>query len=220
MRLSDDLVAQLGHSPIFESLSLEARQRLAAVGTPLSLAHRDRLFTAGDPGDAAFLLISGELEVSLSRADGGETWLAQLAPGSVVGDMAILDGGSRSADVTATRASRLLRFGRGAVLEALASEPRATLELLSVLTGRLRSANALAEASANFDLGVRLARVLLQADHHETRSQSELARIVVATRESINRKIAVWRMAGWVDVGRQGIEILDRQALAATAQLA
>ena len=183
------------------------------------MAHGERLFAAGDLGDAAFLLLSGELEVGLSRADGGETWLAQLGPGSVIGDMAVLDGGSRSADVSATRSSQLLRLGRGAVLEALHAEPQAALQLLSLLVDRLRSANALVEASASLDLGARLARVLLKAERRETRSQSELARLTAASRETINRKIAAWRVAGWVDTGPRGIEVVDRHALGREARL-
>ena len=73
MRVNDDIVDQLGRNPVFGTLSDEARHRLAAAATPVHLAHGIRLFAAGDPGDAAYLLISGELEVSLSRADGSET---------------------------------------------------------------------------------------------------------------------------------------------------
>ncbi len=219
MTAIDEWAAHLGRSPVFGTLSVAARQRLAGAGTPLKLAHGERLFAAGDPGDAAFLLLSGELEVALSRADGGETWLAQLGPGSVTGELAVLDGGSRSADVSATRSSQLLRLGRSAVLEALTTEPAAALQLLTILVDRLRAANALVEASSALNLGARLARLLLKAERREIRSQAELARLTAATRESVNRKLAAWRAAGWVDVTPRGIEVADRAALSREACL-
>ncbi len=219
MAAIDEWATQLGRSPVFGTLSLAARQRLAGAGTPLKLAHGERLFAAGDPGDAAFLLLSGELEVALSRADGTETWLAQLKPGTVTGELAVIDGGSRSADVSATRSAQLLRLGRAAVLEALTTEPAAALQLLALLVDRLRAANALVEASTSLGLGARLARLLLKAEHRETRSQSELARLTAATRETVNRKLATWRAAAWIDITPRGIKVTDRAALGREAYL-
>ena len=213
MSTIDGWAVQLGRSPIFGVLSPAVRQALAEAGTPLHLVHGARLFSAGDPGDAAYLLLSGELEVGLSRADGHETWLATLQPGAVIGDMAVLDGGQRSADVTAIRASQLLRLSRAAVVEALTIEPRAALRLLELLVERLRSVNALVEAASALDIGARLARILLNAGRRETRSQSELARIAGSTRESVNRKLSAWRAAGWIDISRRGIEVQDVAAL-------
>ena len=213
MSTVDTWVAQLGRCDVFGVLSPAVRETLARSGTTIQLAHGTRLFSAGDPGDAAFLLLSGELEVGLSRADGQETWLAQVNAGEVIGDMAVLDGGHRSADVTATRASTLLRLSRAAIIDALTAEPQAALRLLGLLVERLRSVNALVEAASSLEIGPRLARVLLKAERHETRSQSDLARIVSASRETVNRKLSRWRAAGWVDIGRSGIEIRDRAAL-------
>lgn len=215
----DEWAAQLGRNAVFEVLSEPLRQRLAATGSPLRLAHGVRLFATGDPGDAAYLVISGELEVGLTRSDGGETWLARIGPGAVIGDMAVLDGGKRSADVVATRTSQLVRFGRQAVLEALAEEPQAALRLLAVLVSRLRAANALVEESTALDLGARLARVLLAETAAVTRSQSELARLVSGSRESVNRKLSRWRVEGWIEIGARGILVRDRVALTAAAGL-
>lgn len=205
--------AQLDRSPVFSVLSPAARQALAEAGMPLRLAHGARLFSAGDPGDAAYLLLSGALDVGLSRADGHETWLASLEPGAVIGDMAVLDGGRRSADITATRASELLRFNRAVIIAALSSEPQAAMQLLALLVERLRSVNALVEAVSVLDVGARLARILIKTEKRETRSQSELARVAGTTRESVNRQLAAWRAAGWIDVTPRGIELRDPLAL-------
>ena len=218
MKDLDAWTAQLGRSPVFGALSLDARRALAASGTLIQLAHGNRLFSAGDRGDAAFLLLSGELSVGLSRADGKDTWLARHGPGAVIGDMAVLDGGQRSADVTATRTSQLLRLGRDALLSALSAEPPVLLELLALLVARLRSVNGLVEEASALDTGARLARVLLAAGRRETRSQSDLARIIRASRESVNRKLSTWRAAGWVAIDERGIELRDEAALRGEAQ--
>lgn len=213
MRMFDDLARQLGQSAVFAALSPAARSTLAAAGTPVQLTRGMRLFFAGDPGDAAYLLLSGELEVSISRADGGETWLASLTAGAIIGDMAVLDGSLRSADVTATRTSALLRLNRAAIIAVLTSEPEAALQLVAVLVERLRSVNALVEAATTLDIGARLARLLLQADRRETRSQAELARVIGTTRESVNRKLVQWRAAGSIIVSPHGIEVRDAAAV-------
>jgi CRP-like cAMP-binding protein len=77
----------------------------------------------------------------------------------------------------------------------------------------------LVEVSTSLDLGARLARLLLEAERRETRSQSELARIASASRESVNRKLSQWRAVGWVDIGPSGIAVLDRAALRREAKL-
>lgn len=215
----EEWAAQLGRNAVFEVLSQPVRQRLAGSGSPIRLAHGQRLFSTGDPGDAAYLVISGELEVQLSRSDGGETYLARIKPGSVIGDMAVLDGGKRSADVVASRTSQLLRFGRQAVLDALAEEPQAALRLLAVLVGRLRETNTLVEESTALDLGARLARLLLAEAGPVTRSQSDLARLVSASRESVNRKLSAWRGEGLIEIGPRGILLRDRAALTRIAGL-
>jgi len=213
MRTPQDWALQLGRSQIFGALSEPSRLALVAAGTSVQLSRGARLFSTGDAGDAAYLLLSGELEVGLSRADGGETWLASLTAGAIIGDMAVLDGGPRAADATATRASILLRLQRAAVLAVLTAEPEATLQLVKMLVDRLRAGNALVEAVSTLDLGARLARLLLQAEHRKTRSQSDLARIAGATRESVNRKFAEWRASGWIAISSRGVEVRDAAAL-------
>lgn len=213
MRTPENWALQLGRSQVFGALSAPGLLALVAAGTSVQLTRGTRLFSTGDSGDAAYLLLSGELEVGLSRANGGETWLANLAAGSIIGDMAVLDGGPRSADVTATRASVLLRLNRATVLAVLTAEPEAALRLVKMLVDRLRSVNALVEAVSTLDLGARLARLLLQAERRETRSQSDLARVAGTTRESVNRKFAEWRASGWIAISSRGVEVRDAAAL-------
>lgn len=201
--------AALARGSVFAVLSEEARIRLAARGSVMTLNVRARLCAEGDVADAAYLVIAGELEITLTKSDGAVVWLARAAPGEVVGDMALLDGGARSADITAARNTRLLRLGREAVLQALTEEPAAALALLAHLAGRLRKTNGHLEDIATLDLGARLARLLLEPTSGLTsRSQSDIAIHIGVARESINRKLAQWRRAGLVSTGASGIRVL------------
>jgi CRP-like cAMP-binding protein len=202
--------AALGRSAVFAALSPEGRSRLAARGSIVTLNRGERLCAAGDSADAAYVVIAGELEIALARPEGADVWLAHAGAGAVVGDIALLDGGARSADMTASTSLRLLRLGREAVLEALAAEPAAALALLAHLAGLLRETNRRVEAAAAMDLPGRLAQVLLSAPSGLTpRSQSDIARFVGASRESVNRQLGRWRRAGLVTVTPAGVKVLD-----------
>lgn len=197
------------------------REALLASGTVIDLAPGARLFARGDHGDALYLVISGELEAVLTNFDGRETWLATIGPGMPVGELAVLDGRPRSADLIATRRSRLVRIGREAFLQALREEPEAAIALLSTLAFRLRATDAHVEQVNASSLPSRLSRLLLaEGSPRTTLSQAALARRIGASRERINRTLADWRKQGWVSIDRTGIHILDETALAGLADSA
>lgn len=208
----------LGRNPVFGSLSLAARERLAQRGSVLELARGARLFSRGDPADAAYLVLSGELEIGLSQASGEQVWLTHAGPGMLVGDVAVLDGGGRSADVAAARRSRLLSLGRGALLEAFEAEPQAALRLVAFALERLRATNARLEQTTSLDVEARLARLLLAEAQPNTRSQSDLAAMVGATRETVNRRLARWRAGQMIELTRRGLVIVDAGRLMRVAR--
>ena len=214
-----DPVTLLGQSQLFAVLSSEGRRRLAASARVVELEPGVRLFAKGEDGDAAYLVLTGELEVAVQDADGREVWITAQGAGAVVGELAVLDGLTRAADVTASRRSRLLRIPRAAVLDALRSEPEAALQLLAVLAGRIRRADALVEETALVDLGGRLARLLLQNGPGAiTLTQAQMGRMIGASREKVNRKLGEWRQQGWIEISRSGLRVTDRTALAGVAQ--
>jgi CRP-like cAMP-binding protein len=156
-------------------------------------------------------VLEGELEIRFMSVGGREVRLVALGPGSVAGEMAVLDEGPRSADMVATRRTRLWRIPRNALLEALEAEPRAALALLAELSRRLRAVNSALEARATLDLGGRLARLLLEERNLRdlvALSQSEMARRLGASREKVNRKIRAWADAGVVEMTPAGLRLL------------
>ena len=212
---SSKIVETLGKNAVLGVLSLGSRQVLARNGAPVELAKGDELFRRGDTSDAAYAILSGEIEVSLPGMDGRDIWVARLGAGTVVGEMGSLDGSPRSADARATRKCELWKINRTLIMESLHDEPSAALALLSVLVGRLRDTDALVERNSSMSLGKRLARLLLDesAKGRIIYNQAELAHLIGATREAVNRKLSSWRKSNWIEITPTGLHVRDRAAL-------
>jgi CRP/FNR family cyclic AMP-dependent transcriptional regulator len=214
-----DIAASMARNPVFAVLPESRRRQLAASGTAIRLDPGAALFRVGDEAEAVYVILAGEVEVAVAGEDGRDVWLAKIGAGSLVGEMGVLDGGSRSADVRAGSRAELWRIGRRAVMDVLREEPSSSLALLAMMTQRLRIADALLQERALLDLGGRLARLLLESQGAVIAlSQGEMARLIGASRERVNRKLAAWRSEGWIDIGAYGVKLLNRQALAAVAR--
>lgn len=210
--------AALAKAELFAPFSDATRKRLATGGQPMPLDTGALLFARGDAGDALYVLLEGEVEVLTSNEAGRDVRLAAHRPVAVIGEMAVLDGQARSADVRAIRRSRLLRITRDAAIAALESEPKALLKLLAEMSRRLRKANASLEDAQLLDLGGRLAQRLLEEagdGASVTTTQTELARRIGASREKVNRKLHEWSDEGWISLGRAGIKLVHRDKLQA-----
>lgn len=210
--------AALAKAELMAALSDATRARLAKQGVPCTVEPGKLLFAKGDKGDALYVLLEGEVEVRTSTEAGKDVRIASLKPHSVIGEMAVLDGGVRSADICAIRRSRFLRIGRDQAIAALESEPKALLKLIAELSKRLRHADAALEDAHTLDLGGRLAQRLLEEAGDGatiTLTQTELARRIGASREKVNRKLHEWVDEGWINMGRAGIKLLARDRLKA-----
>ena len=119
--------AALGKTELMVALSDATRARLAKQGQPCIVEPGKLLFAKGDKGDALYVLLEGEVEVRTSTEAGKDVRLASLKPPAVIGEMAVLDGGVRSADIAAILKSRFLRIHRDQAIAALESEPKALL---------------------------------------------------------------------------------------------
>lgn len=208
--------AALAKAELMAALSDATRARLAKQGVPCTVNPGDLLFAKGDKGDALYVLLEGEVEVRTSTEAGKDVRLAALKPYAVIGEMAVLDGGARSADICAIRRSRFLRIHRDQALAALESEPRALLKLLAELSRRLRRADSQIEDAHTLDLGGRLAQRLLEEAGDGasiTLTQTEIARRIGASREKVNRKLHEWVDEGWISMGRSGIKLVARDKL-------
>lgn len=209
--------AALAASGLLKVLSEDGRARLMARGLEAKLAPEETLFQKGEPGDALYVVIEGEVEVGVATEGGRHVRFAALGAGAVLGELAALDGGPRSADARASRRTRLWKIPREALLEAIAAEPQAALALLAELAGRVRKADQAIEAAVLLDLPGKVAKLLLEESANGARvvalNQTEMARRISVSREKLNRRLHLWADEGVVDITRSGVKVLAPERL-------
>jgi CRP/FNR family transcriptional regulator, cyclic AMP receptor protein len=129
--------------PLFESIDDESARELCELLDTLDCRATQTLFSAGDAGDAMYLIERGMVRISMKSAAGDELILAELGRGDFFGEMALIDGKERSANATAVEDSRLLVLSRTHFLTFLSSSPKVAVEMLTALTRRLRRTDEL-----------------------------------------------------------------------------
>ena len=134
------------------------RRALLSAARRLDLKVRDVLFHAGDPGEGCYLLRSGVVKASVIARDGQERLLAVLGPGSLIGELSLIDGQPRSATISALKACRLLYLPAGAFFRLADADPLVYREALQILARRLREANDLVVAQGSVPVAGRVAR--------------------------------------------------------------
>ncbi len=183
------------------------------------------IFHKGDPGDALYAILEGRVGISASSGLGKQVFLNILEPGEVFGEIALLDGGLRTAEATVMEAAVLLRIDRARFLPFLEQRPRLCLKLMELLCSRLRWTSDIIESIVFLDIPRRLAkRLLILADEHGRHmghdvqvdvglSQEDLANMLGATRESVNKVLRAFQQQGLIAYGRGRLRILNSQAL-------
>ncbi len=213
-----DFAALLRLNPLFAKLGEEAIARIAALCVRRQLSAGEVLFVKGDEGDALYGIRRGQIRIATGTESGKRLTLNVLGPGDLLGEIALLDGRSRTADAIAAEPSELFMVRRQDFLRLLEREPRIAVHLIELLCERVRWISERMEETALLPLEVRLARrIRTLADDFGTDlhiSQEELGILLGVTRESINRQLQQWRREGLVELGRSRIRLLDPERLA------
>lgn len=207
------------NSGIFAQAPEALIRAIDAASTRVRLEAGEYLFHRGDPGDALYAVGDGAIQIETSAADGRGRVLNLMRPGDIFGEIALLDGGERTADASAVDTTRLRRLSRDAFHRLLAQHPDLARHLIEALCRRLRRISAQAEDGAFLDIAGRLARRVLELTDNpaaEVRiSQEALARHIGASRVSVNQQLQIWRGRDWVALSRGRIAVTDRAALQA-----
>ncbi len=213
------------NSGFLSEASEELREMLAAQATELTLDKGEVLFEQGDEGDALYAILSGNLEVSFLAMSGRKLSLSMMRPGEVFGEIALFDNDSRTATVTATEPSKVLRVRRRDVMAQIREHPDLAVDLIRLAGVRMRRMGAQLNEQVFLPMPIRLARRLLylagQQDSPNakiTLSQSELAEFVGATREAVSKTISIWKRDNVVEASRGGLQIHDFDALRQLAE--
>jgi CRP/FNR family cyclic AMP-dependent transcriptional regulator len=219
-----------GHA-LFAGLSRADLDSLLARARVEHYSAGRKIFEKGAPGRSMMAIIRGSVRISASSASvGRELVLTILQPSEIFGEIALLDGQPRTADATAVTDCELLVLDHREFLPFLEHRPDVSLQLLKVFCHRLRHTNEHVEHAVFEHMNRRLARTLLHLAGRTPRtgkadnpscpihvSQQELADMVGATRESVNRKLHAWQSAGLVRLGSRLIIITDMAAVEALA---
>ena len=215
----------LARTPLFSAIPAALLDELAARARMVRVESRAVLFSKGDPGDRLYLLASGVIRIGVLSPEGREVTYALIRPGELFGEIAVLDGGVRTADATAMEASELLAVDRADVVGFLNRHPVQALHLIAVLCERVRRADTLLEDVVFLSLPGRLAKhLLVLAETLGSRaapggpprirlSQQELADHLGISRESVNKVLSKWEQAGLVTLGRGQITLEQEKAL-------
>jgi len=222
--------AALARVPLFAGLPPAELDRLGGLMRARDYARGEVIFLEGDAGTSLCVIASGRVKIVLTGADGREVVLTVYGPGEFFGEFALLDGEPRSADAVAQEPARVFTLQRTDFLQFLEAHPRAVATLLAVLSRRLRHTTRVVQEATFRDVPARLARVILDlAGAHgrpaedgilvEARlTQTELASMVGASRETVNKALRSFERGGLLRLERSGITIVEPARLRARAE--
>lgn len=183
------------------------------------------VFHKDDPGDSFHVILEGLIKIYLASEDGQEAVLVILKPGEFFGELSVMDGAPRSASAMAIQPTVTCTIDRQNFLAFITEQPNAAIGFYTVLASRLRRADGIIADAAFLDLPARVAKTLLELGANFGRKlpegleidlrlrQQDVASMVSATRESVNRTLAGLEEQGIIRIDRQRITILDREAL-------
>ena len=205
--------------PLFKGVSTENLEALAHSSFRKKLEQETYLFFRGDPAEDFYLVLSGEIVISLTSTDGRELIINQMHPGDFFGELGLLTGQPRSANAAARRSAELVVIPRQAFLAAMKNEASLAPRLLEATAIRLSRTSEYQNLLAFMDAYARLAWVLLDLDRENeergyiTISQDELAQRAGLIRQTVAKILGSWRRKGWLLTGRGNIMLLNRAAL-------
>ena len=197
-------------APLFTALEESAALSLHASMDSVKISKGSILFAEGDEGDHLYVIVEGKIKLGTSSGDGRENLLSILGPGEMFGELSLFDPNPRTSTATAVTDAKLLSLGQTKLIPWLTENPRVSLNLLASLAQRLRRTNeAVGDlvfsdvpgrvAKALIDLGERFGKQTddgLLVNHDLT--QEELAQLVGASRETVNKALADFAGRNWL----------------------
>lgn len=211
----------LKQAPLFKGLEDEAAAALAAAMGTVKLARGQVLFHEGDLEDRLYVVVSGKIKLGRSGSAGRENLLAVLGPGQMFGELSVFDPGPRSTSATAVTITELRTLEHDELNRWLTGNPEVAQGLLGQLAARLRRANDVVADLVFSDVPGRVAKALLDlasrfGDHrddgiqvHHDLTQEELAQLVGASRETVNKALADFAARGWIRLEPRSVTLLD-----------
>ncbi len=223
----DEVLARAG---LFQGVAGEAAEALASSLQYADYSRGETVFLEGEQGDTLYIVLTGKVKIGRRATDGRENMLSVMGPSDMFGELSLFDPGPRTATATVVTEARLASLAHASLKPWITDRPEIAEQLLRVLARRLRRTNdALADLIFT-DVPGRVAKQLLALSerfgsiepdgtrvHHDL-TQEELAQLVGASRETVNKALADFAQRGWVRVDSRALTILDGERLARRAR--
>jgi CRP-like cAMP-binding protein len=212
-------------APLFAALDDEAASALMESMTASHLERGDILFREGDQGDRLYVIGEGKIKLGRTSVDGRENLLAILGPGEMFGELSLFDPGARTATATAVAETQLIALGHDDLNSFLSGRPAVAANLLAALARRLRRTNEALADLVFTDVPGRVAKALLDLANRFGRpaedgilvahdlTQEELAQLVGASRETVNKALADFATRGWIKLEARAVILTDAERL-------
>ena len=213
----------LSETILFAGLDDDAMAKVVEAGRDLEMRRGDVLFREGDDPDELFVVLSGRIAIANKSIDGRESMVALMEEGDLFGEMGLFDGRGRSAEARALETSVVTAVPYGPVRNLYQDDPALLWRVVAMLAGRLRTMDAALADSVFLDVTGRTAKRLLDLAGEEDEfslpiTQEELAGMVGASRERVNKAIASFIRLGWIEQIDRTYRITNREQLTIRAR--
>ncbi len=220
----------LERSPLLRGLSREALAEVAARAAERRAPAGSTIFREGEPAAAFFLVLAGRVKLSQVGADGHEVIVRLVGPGEAAAAVALFEDAAFPATALAVSDSRLLVWPRAELLDLLTRHPALAVNVLRMLSERLREAQDRLRELATERVAQRIARALLRLVRQAGRrveggvlvdlplSRQDLAELTGTTLYTVSRVLSEWETRGVVETGRERVLVRDPHALVALAE--
>jgi CRP/FNR family transcriptional regulator, cyclic AMP receptor protein len=223
----DEVLAKAG---IFQGVDPAAGEALARSLEPVEFPRGHQIFAEGEQGDRLYIILAGKVKIGRRSPDGRENLLAVMGPSDMFGELSVFDPGPRTSSVTAVTDVKAVSLDRAALHKWIIERPEIAEQLLRVLARRLRRTNNLLADLIFTDVPGRVAKELLRlASSFGSReggllrvthdlTQEEIAQLVGASRETVNKALADFAHRGWLRLEGKSVLILEPERLARRAR--
>ena len=219
--LKGDIQSELAGCDLFNSLDLSQREHLKSLFRPRSFRKNEVIFLKGDPAFGLYLICGGRVKICVIDRNGSELVFTFLARGDILGELAIFDGKPRSAGAIAVEDTDTLYLDRQDFLGFLSTSHQASLSIINMLCQRLRRLSTQMEEISFLDVAGRIARQLIALSNADSPSpvrpewttcsitQEELARVIGASREMVNKVLNSFVDLGLISITRKRLTLLN-----------
>lgn len=218
----DEILSRAG---IFQGVEPAAIAVLKEDLHPVEYSRGEIIIREGEPGDKLFIVTAGKIKLSRKAPDGRENLLSVLGPSDMFGELSIFDPGPRTSSAVCVTDVSAVSMDRDALKRWIAARPEISDQLLRVLARRLRRTNNSVADLIFTDVPGRVAKALLQLAHrfgtqegtairvtHDL-TQEEIAQLVGASRETVNKALAEFAHRGWLRLEGKSVLISDKDRL-------